>query len=44
MQLLRGQVFVFNKGAYPEVVINEYYLCDSTEEMVQMINKNFKFR
>jgi glycosyltransferase involved in cell wall biosynthesis len=39
MQLLRRPVFVFNKGAHPEVVINEYYLCESTEEMVQKINK-----
>lgn len=44
MQLLKKPVFVFNKGAHPEVVINNYYLCESEDEMIKKIKLSFENR
>ena len=37
MQTVEKPVFVFNKGAHPEVVFHPWYLCETKEEMATKI-------
>ncbi|MBR2067084.1 MAG: glycosyltransferase, partial [Solobacterium sp.] len=44
MQFLYRPMFVFNIGAHPEVVSHPYFLCETTEEMLDKIEDTLEGR